>query len=77
MIAAGLPKPAALPWLGLLGSRKPERKINLSYRPWTMLCRKIEQGSRDILIALHGVFQKQSVSVAANRLSIFERPVGR
>jgi hypothetical protein len=75
-ITAGLPKPTALPWLSLLGSRKPERKINLPYCLGTIFCRKIKQGSRDIFIALHVVFQGRSVYVAANQLSMLKRSVG-
>ena len=58
MITAGLPKPAALPWLSLLGLRKPERKVDLSYCLWTMLGREIKQGARDILVALYVVFHR-------------------
>ena len=76
MITAGLSKPAALPWLSLLGSRKPERKVNVSRRLGTLRFRKIKQAFCDLFIALHGVFQWRPVDAAANQLGILERLVG-
>ena len=73
MITAGLSKPAALPWLSLLGSRKPERKVNVSRRLGTLCCSKIKQAFCDLFIALHGVFQWRLVDAAENQLGILKR----
>jgi len=76
LLESGLPKQAAPPWLNLLGSCKPERKVNVSRRLGTLRFRKIKQAFCDLFIALHGVFQWRPVDAAANQLGILERLVG-